>query len=104
MIKQENNSPVVANLCMEDIEESAILASTVPPKVWKRYVDDSFCIIKKDEIPTFHNTLNSMDRHIFFTIEQENNGQIPFLDTLISRKNGTISINIYRKPTHTDRY
>ena len=27
-----------------------------------------------------------------------------FLDTLISRKNGTISINIYRKPTHTDRY
>ena len=71
-------SPVVANLCMKDIEESAILATTVPPKVWKRYVDDSFCIIKKDEIPTFHNTLNSMDPHISFTIEQENNGQIPF--------------------------
>ena len=69
-----------------------------------RYVDDSFCVIKKDEIPTFHNTLNSMDPHISFTIEQENNGQIPFLDTLISRKNGTISINIYRKPTHTERY
>ena len=96
--------PVVANLCMEDIEESAIIASTVPPKVWKRYVDDSFCIIKKDEIPTFHNTLNSMDPHISFTIEQENNGQIPFLDTLISRNNSAISINIYRKPTHTDRY
>ena len=75
-------SPVVANLCMEDIEESAIIASTVPPKVWKRYVDDSFCIIKKDEIPTFHNTLNSMDPHISFTIEQENNGQIPFASTL----------------------
>ena len=74
-------SPVVANLCMEDIEESAIIALTVPPKVWKHYVDDSFCIIKKDEIPTFHNTLNSMDPHISFTIEQENNGQIPFLDT-----------------------
>ena len=62
-------SPVVANLCMEDIEESAIIASTVPPKVWKRFVED--------EIPTFHNTLNSMDSHISFTIEQENNGQIP---------------------------
>ena len=89
---------------MEDIEESATIASTVPQKVWKRYVDDSFCIIKKDEIPAFHNTLNSIDPHISFTIEQENNGQIPFLDTLISRKNGTISINIYRKPTHTDGY
>ena len=89
-------SPVVANLCMEEIEESAIIASTVPPKVWKRYVDDSFCIIKKDEIPTFHNTLNSMDSHISFTIEQENNGQISFLDTLISRKNGT---NFYKTST-----
>ena len=45
-----------------------------------------------------------MDPHISFTIEQENNGQIPFFDTLISRNNGTISINIYRKPTHMDRY
>ena len=63
-------SPIVANLCMEDIEESAIIALTVPPKVWKRYVDDSFCIIKKDEIPTFHNKLNSMDPHISFTTEQ----------------------------------
>ena len=74
-------SPFVASLCIEDIEESAIIASTVPSKVWKRYVDDSFCIIKKNEIPAFHNTPNSMDPHISFTIEQENNGQIPFLDT-----------------------
>ncbi|KAL9982212.1 hypothetical protein ACROYT_G011025 [Oculina patagonica] len=29
-------SPVVANLCMEEIEESAINSSSVPPKIWKR--------------------------------------------------------------------
>ena len=34
-------STVVANLCMEAIEEVAINSSEVQPKVWKRYVDDS---------------------------------------------------------------
>lgn len=47
-------SPVVANLWMEEIKESAISASSVAPEVWKCYVDNSFCIIKKDEIPAFH--------------------------------------------------
>ncbi len=40
----------------------------------------------------------------FFTIETENKGQISFLDTLITRKNGAVTIGVYRKPTHTDRY
>ena len=31
-------------------------------------------------------------------------GQLPFLDTLISRNNGKRLVDIYRKPTHTDRY
>ena len=32
-------STVVANLRMEEIEESAICNSSVPPKIWKRYAD-----------------------------------------------------------------
>ena len=97
-------SPVVANLCMEEIEESAINASPVTPKIWKRYVDDSFCIIKKNGVTAFHDTLNSIDTKFSFTIEQECNEKISFLDTLVSRNNGAISVDVYRKPTHTDRY
>ncbi|XP_068756304.1 uncharacterized protein [Montipora capricornis] len=97
-------SPVVANLCMEEIEKTAINTSTVSPKFWKRYVDDSFCIIKSDAVASFHDSLNSIDQHISFTIEHESNGQLPFLDTLISRDNGKLLVDIYRKPTHTDRY
>ena len=97
-------SPVVANLCMEEIEESAISNSSVPPKIWKRYVDDSFCIIGKDDVSSFHDTLNSIDTNISFTIETECNGKIAFLDTLVSRRNGAIVVDVYRKPTHTDRY
>ena len=98
-------SPVVANLCMEAIEEMAINTSEVQPKVWKRYVDDSFCIIKRDAVNnSFHTTLNSIDPHISFPIEEESDQQIAFLDTLVSRKDNTITIDVYRKATHTDRY
>ena len=97
-------SPIVGNLCMEVIEELAISTFSVPPKVWKRYLDDSFVIIKKDAVSSFHNTLNASDPKIPFTIELENNGQIAFLDTLVSRRNGVIVIDVYQKPTHTDRY
>ena len=96
-------SPVVANLCMEVMEDSALSISTVPPKIWKRYVDDSFVIIKKDSVSAFQDILNSIDPKISFTIETENNGQIVFLDTLVTRKNGVITIDVIENP-HTDRY
>jgi hypothetical protein len=42
--------------------------------------------------------------HINFTVEQEHEGKLSFLDTLITRNNGTLKIDVYRKPTHTGRY
>ena len=85
-------SPVVANLCMEEIEETAIASTPIPPKIWKRYVDDSFCIIKKNAVTSFHYSLNSIDPYIPFTIEHESNDQLPFLNTLISRDNERLNI------------
>ena len=44
-------------------------------------------------------------RHIKFTIEQPNiEGAIPFLDTLPKPIGKEISVSVYRKPTHMDRY
>lgn len=77
--------------------------AVIPPKVWKRFVDDSFAIIKKSAVLSLHDTLNSIDPHINFTIEHEKDGRNAFLDTLISRNNCSISIDVYRKPTHADR-
>ena len=31
-------------------------------------------------------------------------GQLSFLDTLVTRDNGFLITNVYRKPTHTDKY
>ena len=78
--------------------------NTCTSQTWKRFVDDSFSIIKKNAVTTFHNTMNSMDATIQFTLEHENNGKLASLDTVITRKDGKLNIDVYRKATHTDRY
>ena len=97
-------SPIVANLCMEEIEKLAFCQTDTPPKKWFRFMDDVFSVIKKHAITNFHNLLHSIDPHINFTIEQEQNGQLSFLDTIVARNNGSLIVNVYRKPTHTDSY
>ena len=37
-------------------------------------------------------------------MEKESNEEPAFLDTLLKRNNGEISVLVYRKPTHTDQY
>ena len=37
-------------------------------------------------------------------MEEESNGELAFLDTLLKRSNRKISVLVYRKPTHTDQY
>ena len=37
-------------------------------------------------------------------MEEENNGELAFLNTFLKRNNGEISVLVYRKPTHTDQY
>ena len=38
-------SPIVANLYMESFEHIAITSVVNPPRIWKRYVDDTFGIL-----------------------------------------------------------
>ena len=97
-------SPVVANLCKEEIEELAHDQSILPPMKWFRFVDDVFSIIKRRTLTSFYNLLNSIDLHIKSTMEQELEGKLSFLDTLITRNYGSLLFNVYRKPTHTDRH
>ena len=84
-------SPVLADLVMEEIEETAITTVFHPPKWWVRYVDDSHTCLKKDHINEFHQHLNSINRNIQFTLELENtNGQgLPFLDTITRHGNSS---------------
>ena len=49
-------SPIVANLYMEDFEIKAINPSPQPPYLKKRFVDDTFNIIKSSQITSFLET------------------------------------------------
>ena len=37
-------------------------------------------------------------------MEEESNGGLAFLDTLLKQNNGKISVLVYRKSTHIDQY
>ena len=80
---------------MEEIETRAITNTANPPKVCDRYVDDVLSNMKKDAVSTFHVELNSIDPHIFFTVEHETDGHIAFFDIMISRNSGTIKTHAH---------
>ena len=94
-------SPVVANLFMENLEVQAIRTSPTPPSLWKRYVDDTFTIIKKEDRNSFLEHLNSIHQNTTFTCEEvRDDGSMPFLDILVTPKeDGSLSTSVFRKPT-----
>ena len=98
-------SVTVANLVMEEIEQTAISTYHTPPQFWKRYVDDMCTVLPKGSVDEFYRHLNGVNRHIQFTVEEEKDGCLPFLDILLTLDvDGSIQTSVYRKKMHTDRY
>ena len=74
--------------------------------LWMTYVDDTFVIQQEGHKQTFLGHINNDDPNIKFTVEGvQENGAIPFFDTLVKPKaDNTLSITVYRKPAHTNKY
>ena len=73
---------------MERFEKLILESASLKPKVWFRYVDDTFVVWNHGEVELqlFLQQINSKNENIQFTMEKEENGQLPFLDVLISRE------------------
>ena len=76
-------SAVMANLYMEFFEELALETALTRPRLWKRYVANAFCILRKGSIIGLLCHLSGVRPTIKFTVEQEEDATLPFLDTLL---------------------
>ena len=95
-------APPLANLFM-GINETKWLEEYhgTGPIFYKRYVDDIFAVFENElQSNSFFDYLNNRHPNITFTKENNENGQLPFLDILISNSS-TFSTTIYRKTTYT---
>ena len=98
-------SPIVANIFMEHFEEIAMKTANKTPSMWLRYVDTfSLWPHGPEELSLFLEHINSIRPSIQFIMEIEEDRKIPFLDVLVVKDSGRIRTEVYRKPTHTDRY
>ena len=88
---------------MQAYERTATTTALHLPNVWKRFVDDVYSILKRTHLENFFHHINNLHQNIKFTMEEESNGELAFLDTLLKRINGEISVLVYRKLTHTDQ-
>ena len=62
-------------------------------------------IVQKAYLQELPEHINNLHPQTQFTKEEESNSSLPFLDTLVQRNHDkSISVKIYRKPTHTNQY
>ena len=65
-------------------------------------MDNTFCFLKKSTVEETLKHLNTINPSIQFTVEQEINNQLPFLDVLLMKDdNKKIKTTVYRKKIHT---
>jgi len=79
-------SSVIINHLHEHFEKETLKKTFKKLEVWFRYVDDTFVIWRhgRAELRKFLIFFNNQHPNIHFTIEE--NGKLPFLNVLVSKK------------------
>ena len=99
-------SAVIANLYMESFKQQAItsLSYTTPESGNRHHVDDTFTIMDHGNVENFLQHLNNQQPSIRFTMHTENDYNLVYFDTTVSKtQNARLANGVYRNPTHTDQ-
>lgn len=99
-------SAILMEVFMQNLEEEYVeeLKTNFGVTFYARYVDDIICILEGNKNEQILDFLNGRHRNIKFTMEEEEDRKINYLDLTIKRNAilNRIEYEIYRKPTATD--
>ena len=82
---------------------SGLITTRAPALNYCRHVDDMLCLFNNEhDALLFFNYINSQHINIKFTMEREENHQLPFLDVLIDNSHPESHVtSFYRKKIYT---
>ena len=96
--------PILANIFVGFYEK--LLFDRFPkPYIYLRCVNEIFtCFSAHNEALSFFHCLNDLHPSLTFTIDEEKDNKLPFLDVLVEQRSFAFVTSIYRKPTFTSLY
>nr|CAH8872938.1 unnamed protein product [Trichobilharzia regenti] len=92
--------PVVADIFMDRWENIATETFSPTPKVWWRCVDDTFTVLRTQDIDRLFEHINWKVEAIQFTYELESQEDC----SVKRREYGKSNTGVYRKPIHSNVY
>lgn len=96
-------SPIMADIVMELLLDTTLANLNNKPKILTKYVDDLFVILKKADVDNTIKALNTFSGQLKFTVEEENNNVLPYLDSLVIKQGKKLKLDWYQKPTSSGR-
>ena len=97
-------SPIAADIVMDDLETKCVSSLSFQSHFYFRYVDYIITAVPSDEITIIKNIFNSYNHKIQFTVEEESDNRICFLDVLVIRNGKYTLTNWFQKPMWSGRF
>ena len=73
-------SSTTAEIYKQAYERTAITIALHPPKVLEQFVDDVYVILERTHLENFFYHINNLCQNIQFTMDEESNEELAFVD------------------------
>lgn len=98
-------SPILAEIVTDSLIKTTLTALNIEIRVIKKYVDDLFLCVPAESVDEVLYAFNNYHPKLQFTVETEQNRQLPFLDMVVVRnEDQTFATDWYQKPIASGRF